>query len=297
MKVVVNRLAAVSPGSAIQNAERESLTTANPVASFLQATLAVIVVLLLLGVAVLYSLSKRQQIRLENRKTWNADANVVDLSPQPETTATTDVSDAVVLPVDQIPDQLLEPQSDSSPIPRAEFEETVRLLMKNMEALSSDGRKRDALTDDSTREKLRIYCANHRFGFHVSRGGRDIVCPLGGHVIGRNFPYGSDWVFCCDCSRFSLVSDSEEPGAKACPSCERSLVQMYSCDRCHVLSAESRTLTGNKYKTGEQGISPFCPGCLSSPPAKLWNHQCARSEAELISAFLPCRWCNATPPV
>lgn len=263
------------PGVAIQQtAEGGSVAVSDGLVTYLQVVLVVIVGLLLLGIPVHYLLSRKR------RKQSKVPA------PKKE----------IVGPLTTV---LVQTGVLSNNGFQGDFKDTLISEPQDVEeAPLTDREIRGHQAAGINVEQIRVFCTVHRVGFTVARGINNILCPLGPHVIARDFPYGGNLVFCCDCGRFSVAIVSEESSTKACPSCDRAMVRMYLCDRCHVLSTESRALTGNRYEITDKGISPFCPGCLLTPPVKLWNHQCAPVEAELLSAaFQPCQWCEQAPQI
>lgn len=265
-------IAIARPGLAIQQtAEAGSVAASDVLVTYLQVVLAVIVCLLLLGVPVYYSLSRKRRKQSK--------------IPKPTVNSVPELSSVLV---------------ETGVLSNNGFqaENTVSEPTDVVDAQWTDRQGLEHQAAGIGLEQIRVFCTVHRVGFNAIRGNNNILCPLGPHVIAQDFPYGGNLVFCCDCGRFSLASVSQESSSKACPSCDRPMVRMYLCDRCHVLSTESRALTGNRYEITDKGISPFCPGCLLSPPVKLWNHQCAPVEAELLSAaFQPCQWCEQAPQI
>jgi len=178
-------------------------------------------------------------------------------------------------------------------IERSEFERTVRQLSETMDGLSAEVQARKGVEQSKTLREIRLFCTSHRFGFRLPRGSRQIVCPLGSHVLGQELPYEGDWSYCCDCRRFWSLALVTEFSSKICPCCERQIVRRYLCDRCRVVSVESDTVAGHKeYKISGRGILPYCPGCLMQSPNQVWSHYCAKLDAELITAQRCCSLCE-----
>lgn len=269
----------LSPAHTTLAAEDGAIEVSNQVATSLQVVLVVIVCMLILSVTVYISMS------LMHKK--------ASTRPAP---------DVVNLDHGGGKQTHEEQTQDTEEIPIPVFTSTPNPHTENLKTPTNGTGKRSPRTPDSridkieaaARKYMRVYCTIHRVGFSVSRSGRDIRCNHD-HLVASNFP-GADWVFCCDCRRFSLASNSEESGSKACPCCERRMVRMYLCDQCQVLSVQSRTSLLPDHMIKDDGIWPSCPSCISRPPEELWNHQCAVVEAELMSVFQPCQWCEQSPP-
>lgn len=303
---IADSLTLIAPGFALQNPADGTNEVSNQLATYLQVVLVVIVCLLLLSATVYFSMSwtrRATPTRPPPRAPTPVAVDPILIPQEPDlgqingdnpnnsaSDAGGQTPDEQIHDTDELPSRVstttLDPPTEGPKIVENGAGKVAPRLPDRRIHIQIDG---------AAREEMRVYCTVHRVGFRVSRSGRDIRCNHD-HLLASNFPYGADWVFCCDCQRFSLAGDAEEAGSKACPCCERRMVRMYLCDQCHVLSAESRTLVLIKYMIKDEGIWPSCPGCLAGPPVELWTHQCAVVEAELMSVVQPCHWCEQAPP-
>ncbi len=179
-------------------------------------------------------------------------------------------------------------------VDRSEFETTVKAITQNLEKLSAEVQARKLGEERNSSAEIRLFCIRHKLGFRLPRGNRRIVCPLGFHFLGREWPYEGTWFYCCDCQRFWPYAQASELPPNACPCCDRRFVRGYLCDRCHVLSMESDTLVRDrKYTITEKGVSPYCPGCLMQPLNRLGLHQCLLLKAGFSTARQECLLCKA----
>lgn len=300
---LTDSLGLIAPGLTMQSAENGTIEVGSRLATYLQVVLVVIVCLLLLTVTVYVSMSWSRRAALKRPppapvvidpilipKETEIDRINGDKPNHSDHDAGGQTYDEQIHDTDEIPSRV----SVSTPSPHTEAPKIEENGTGKIAPLTPADRRVPIHVEGDAYKEMRFYCTVHRVGFRLSRSGRDIRCNHD-HLLASTFPNGANWVFCCDCCRFRLAGNSEESGSKACPCCERHMVRMYLCDQCHVLSTESRTVVQSNYKIPDEGIWPFCPSCLVSPPVELWTHQCAVVEAELMSVFQPCPWCEQSP--
>ncbi len=144
----------------------------------------------------------------------------------------------------------------------------------------------------TSNQRLTFWCIQHREVCYATRAHPEVRCEQDDRVLSENFQRDK-WHFCCGCQTFFARADNEA-GNKSCPACGRLAHWRYLCQRCDVFSfeAESR-LTQREFAftpTGEPLRT--CPGCLSAPPAQLFDHECAKLHASFKTARAQCPFCG-----
>lgn len=148
-------------------------------------------------------------------------------------------------------------------------------------------------------QKLNFFCQLHQTPSNVARGISEVKCDQGPHLLSDNFPYDQVWEYCCSCQHF-WARQNTEMLREACPVCDRRVSVRYLCDNCQVVCFESEIPSKRRdFMLSPAGApQPGCPGCLSVPRSRTFEHRCESLQATVVTPRRLCPFCSEnTEPI